>query len=510
MAEITVIEATRKEGKKRVCAYNRVSTDMFEQLNSFENQKNYWDGKFKDNDEVEYIGMFGDEGVSGYKTAEREGFCKMLDLVKEGKVDTVYTKSFSRFSRNEIDALETIELLRGYDVNVIFESENLDTFDPSSRFILNLLAKIAEENIHSTSENIKMVYRAKIRNGQNIQNGIYGYDTKYSKIDREYKYTVNKKQAENIKMFFNLYLEGFGCDLICRELKQRNIKAPSGKEVWAPSTILSILKDRKYLGELTLQKFYSENFIKKVNRNDNADAPLVIVENNHEPIIDKDTFDKVQSVMEDRRKRIPKYTTGHFPFTGKLICNNCGSHYIHRVHYYKRIKQYDYWLCNHKIKHREQKDCKATAIKDEVLYDLFISAYEECLGTKLSISGISVLEEKKAQCLETEKYLNMLKVKKYIDNDKFVKELKTVLEEIQQIDFKIKSKLKSGIIVKPLMPEENTNIAITKYLERATISNMTVVFSFINGFETERRYSNGTAGGQKNNHNSPLQSKRAD
>ncbi|MDD4494569.1 MAG: recombinase family protein, partial [Eubacteriales bacterium] len=350
---------------------------------------------------------------------------------------------------------------------------------------------------------------AKIRNGRNIQNGVFGYNTVYSTEEREYKYSINTNQAETVKLIFNLYVKGLGCDLICKELKRQNIKAPSGKEVWSPSTILCILKDRKYLGELTLQKFYSENFVKKVNRCDNADAPLVIVENNHEPIIDKNTFDKVQQLMEERRKIIPKYTEVHFPFTGKLICGECGSRYIHRVHYYKRIKRYDYWLCNHKIKHREQKNCKATAIKDGVLYELFKSAYEECLGTKLGVSGITVLEEKKAQCLETEKYLNMLKVKKYIDNDKFVKELKVVLDEIQQIDFQIKNKLKSGITVKPLMPEENIETAITKYLEKATISNMTVAFSFINGFETERRYSNGTAGGQKNNHNSTLQNKSA-
>ena len=156
MAEVKTIPKTSRTGKRRVCAYVRVSTDSQEQQHSFEFQKQYWDNLLGENPNVIYLGMYSDEGIGGFKTIQRKGFMQVVRLAEEGKIDTVYTKSFTRFSRNMVESLDCIEKLRVNGVNIIFEKENIDSFDTNSRFTLNLLARVAEEDIRSGSKNMYM------------------------------------------------------------------------------------------------------------------------------------------------------------------------------------------------------------------------------------------------------------------------------------------------------------------------------------------------------------------
>lgn len=93
--------------KKRVCAYARVSTDSRKQGESLENQISSYERSLKANPEYEFIGVFADQGISGF-SRNRPEFQRMVQMAKDGQIDLIITKSISRFARNTAVLLETV------------------------------------------------------------------------------------------------------------------------------------------------------------------------------------------------------------------------------------------------------------------------------------------------------------------------------------------------------------------------------------------------------------------
>ena len=121
--------------RKRVVAYVRVSTDREEQLQSFQSQKEYYQEKISKNKDWVMVEIYADEAITGTKTEKREGFLKMIDDCMKGLIDIVLTKSISRFSRNLVDTLQYVRLLKENGVTVIFEKENINTSTMESGFL---------------------------------------------------------------------------------------------------------------------------------------------------------------------------------------------------------------------------------------------------------------------------------------------------------------------------------------------------------------------------------------
>ena len=132
---VRVIPATKnaaspsgqRNGKQRVAAYCRVSTDSEEQLNSYEAQKSYYTQKIEENPDWEMAGIYADKGLSGTSLKKRGEFNRMIAACKRGRIDTILTKSLSRFARNTVDCLEIVRMLKSHGIGVIFEKENINT-----------------------------------------------------------------------------------------------------------------------------------------------------------------------------------------------------------------------------------------------------------------------------------------------------------------------------------------------------------------------------------------------
>lgn len=131
---VTVIpikpELARKSSSRqeRVAAYCRVSTEEEEQQNSYENQCKYYTDIIMKNPAWSMAGIFADEGISGTQAKKRDDFMRMIKACKKGKIDMILTKSISRFSRNTVDCLHYIRLLKSWGVAVSFEKENASSF----------------------------------------------------------------------------------------------------------------------------------------------------------------------------------------------------------------------------------------------------------------------------------------------------------------------------------------------------------------------------------------------
>ena len=217
MAEVEVIRAAdgpvarRRdiEGKGvrldriRVAAYVRVSTDGEEQLASFDSQLKYYQEKIGANKEWAKVGIYQDEAITGTKTSKREGFQKMKNDCMNGEVDLILTKSISRFSRNLVDTMQYVRLLKEKGVRIIFEKENIDTMSMQSEMMLALLGTLAQNEVESLSANVKMGIKMKMKRGEMMGfNGCLGYD--YHKEDKSI--TINHEEAETVRLIFDLYL----------------------------------------------------------------------------------------------------------------------------------------------------------------------------------------------------------------------------------------------------------------------------------------------------------------
>ena len=150
----------------RVAAYARVSTEQDEQQNSYEAQVQYYTEYIKANPLWEFIGVFSDAGITGTNTKNRDGFNQMVDLALDGGIDLILTKSISRFARNTVDTLSTVRQLKEAGVEVIFEKENLRTFDPKCEVMLTIMSSLAQEESRSISENVRWGQQKSMKDGK--------------------------------------------------------------------------------------------------------------------------------------------------------------------------------------------------------------------------------------------------------------------------------------------------------------------------------------------------------
>lgn len=240
MAEVEVIKAVdgpilRKrdyEGnpvvitRQRVAAYVRVSTDGDEQLESFQSQKQYYQDKISENRDWVMVGIYADEAITGTKVDKREQFQRMIQDCMDGKIDVIMTKSVSRFSRNTVDILQYVRLLKGKGIAVIFEKENINTLTEQGEMMLTLMGTLAQNEVESTSKNVKLGIKMKMKRGELMGfNGCLGYD--YHPEDKTI--TVNEAEAETVRLIFELYLQGYGTYTIAKRLEALG---KVNKKVW--------------------------------------------------------------------------------------------------------------------------------------------------------------------------------------------------------------------------------------------------------------------------------------
>ena len=184
----------------RVTFYARVSTDQDEQINSLENQVQYYTELIQSKPNWKFVPGYVDEGISGGSTKKRENFNRMIRDAKAGVFDFIITKEISRFSRSTLDSIQYTQELLDYNVGVFFQNDNINTLDTDSEFRLVIMAGVAQDEIRKLSERLKFGFRQAIKNGHVLGNDkLYGYDKKDCVL------TVNEKEAEIIRLVFELY-----------------------------------------------------------------------------------------------------------------------------------------------------------------------------------------------------------------------------------------------------------------------------------------------------------------
>ena len=310
--------------KTRVAAYCRISTDLSDQIHSLTAQIKYFTDYISSQDEWELTEVYFDEGITGTSTRKRDGFNRMIADCEAGKINLILTKEVSRFARNTVDTLNFTRRLSELKVGVIFMSDGIDTRDKDGELRLTIIASLAQEESRKISERTKWGTRRQMENGVVLGCGhIYGYRIEKGKL------IFVPDECEIVKKIFHSYLyERKGATTIARDLNALNIPTLNGK-LWGPHTILKMLRNEKYVGDLTQWKYCTESYLshKRVrNKGDNAETPLITIRDHHEGIISREVWDGVQAELE-RRGRLTKEGRKHsrtYWHSGRVSCGVCG------------------------------------------------------------------------------------------------------------------------------------------------------------------------------------------
>lgn len=399
--------------KRRVAGYARVSTDHEDQTTSYESQIKYYTEYISSRSDWEFVKMYSDEGISGTNTKLRVGFKSMIEDALDGKIDLIITKSVSRFARNTVDSLTTVRKLKEVGVEIYFEKENIWTLDSKGELLITIMSSLAQEESRSISENVTWGLRKQFAEGKVHfpYTNVMGFEK-----GENGEIVVNQEEAKTVRYIFQQALLGKTPYSIAKDLTQQGILSPSGKKQWNSVTIKRMLRNEKYKGDALLQKTYTIDFLTKKKNINKGELPQYYVENNHEAIVDKETFDSVQSALNRKEKHKGSTTI----FSSKLVCSDCG-HYFgskvwHSTSKYRRV----IYQCNGKYK--GEKRCTTPHVTEEEVKEWFVTAFNKVITNRDEI--ISNLE-------------TLLEISGTVDLERRMKELETEVEVISQMISKL-------------------------------------------------------------------------
>ena len=377
--------ATARSHRLRLAAYCRVSTDQEDQLQSFENQKTYFEEYASRHPEYILAGLYADEGISGTNTRHRDDFNRMIADCEAGKIDVVITKSISRFARNTADCLMYARKLKDLGIAVIFEKEGINTMDGSGELLFTILSSLAQEESRSISENTTWGIRYLFTQGvlHLNTNRFLGYDK-----DKDGNLIINQEQAEIVRYIYTSFLEGNGPGVIARRLREAGVPGVMGEAKWCASTIQGILVNEKYSGDALLQKTYTSDYLNKKTIKNDGSVAQVWVKGNHDPIIDKETWRVVQLELQRRLRFMEEHhlrSNGRFtddqPFSTKVFCGKCGTLYQRRT-LPRLSRKLIVWMCGSNYREKGIPGCGNEHLPESDLHRAFVAAWNTLLQNR--------------------------------------------------------------------------------------------------------------------------------
>ena len=389
-AKPEVVRASKRQ--LRVAAYCRVSTDDEEQLTSYEAQKNYYTDKIMTNKEWTMAGIFADEGITGTSARKRPEFLRMIRQCKQGKIDIVLTKSISRFARNTVDCLNYVRALKELGIAVIFEKENMNTLEIDSEILITMLGAFAQSESESISANVRWGIRQAMKEGKaTIQ---YKYLYGYRKGD-DGKPEIIPEQAEVVRKIYDLFLSGTPVRGIQEYLNANSVPNINGEPKWARSAIDSILTNEKYCGDVLLQKTYIDDCINKKVKKNTGQLPMYLVQNHHEGIISRETFDAAQAELARRsagrspsKKNAPtgrsRYSS-KYALSDRLYCGECGTRYQRCTWRNRDGSKRIVWRCVSRVDYGNKYCHDSPTLDEEPLHRAILAAINSVVKDKNNI-----------------------------------------------------------------------------------------------------------------------------
>lgn len=367
--------------------------------NSVINQKKLLDDYYRQHlDEFENAETYVDDGCTGTDT-NRADFQRLLADIYAKKVNCVIVKDLSRLSRNYTDAGSLIEnLFVQMNVRFISLAEGVDSYlnpDSVSSILVPITNVMNDQYCYQTSKKIRQVFDYKKRNGEFIGSyAPYGY---IKDPNDNHALLVDHEAAEVVKQIFSMCLSGMTVRAIVNHLNDHGVmcpsvykqsqglkyKCPNGQTqpMWSTITISNMLKNPVYVGDMAQGrnrvKSYKVHKIEAVPEKD-----WIVVQNTHEPIIDREAFEKVKQLLKRDTRTSPKQKQLYL-FSGFLRCADCGRA-MSRI---ASKELYVYYQCG-TYKSLSKKACTMHSIKSTRLEAAVLYAIRQQVHLAVSYSTI--------------------------------------------------------------------------------------------------------------------------
>ena len=344
----------------RTAIYLRLSRDEEGEKESISisNQREMLISFLESREDLNFTAEFSDDGYSGYDF-NRPEFQRMIESVKNGEIDCIVVKDFSRLGRNFQKTEEFMQRIfpkmgvRFISVNDFYDSNReLSASERLANPIINLMN---EYHVMETSQKVRNVLEHYRQNGKFIGNRtVYGYVIKNKQLE------VDPEAAKVVRMIFNLKIDGMNHQAIGEYLNELGISCPleykiekgvkavsthfrtGEKALWSSINVRRILENPIYIGTLIQRKTTSLSYRDR-RRFKKDPSELIAFENAHEAIISETAFLIVQDLLKRDTCSGRNVNKVHH-FSGFCYCGNCG-----KVMYrYQRNKTDILWICMNK------------------------------------------------------------------------------------------------------------------------------------------------------------------
>jgi DNA invertase Pin-like site-specific DNA recombinase len=315
--------------------------------------------------------VFVDDGISG-TTFERKDFQKMEQAIVDGYVAAVFVKDMSRLGRDYLKCgYYTDSFFPDNEVRFVAVNDGVDSAEGENEFapFRNIMN---EWYARDASRKVRMAHRVKGNSGEPLSKPPYGYRKDPQNLKR---WIIDEEAATVVRRIYRMYLDGWGIEQIAAQLESEKVLAPnhyaavhgykvSGKKAehspyaWKHSVVSSILSLQEYCGDVINFKTYSKSF-KDKKRHANPKENQMVFEGVHEPVIDRETWERVQT-KRGKVRNTRKPTTGeHNMFSGLLVCSTCGTNL--GFHFNQGNHDITYFNCqNYNNRGKQHGNCDAT------------------------------------------------------------------------------------------------------------------------------------------------------
>ena len=303
---------------KTAAAYIRVSTEEQAQYSPDSQLKmirNYAD---KNAMTIPKDCIFIDEGISGRNAKKRPEFMRMMRMAKEKppRFGVILVYALSRFARNREDSVVYKKMLRK-ELGIELISITQDFGNDKTSILLEALLEAMDEYYSvDLAENVKRGMIEKISRGEPVSIPSFGYQMQGN------RYVIREEEADIVRKIFDDYLQGVGCRDLAVKLNHMGVRTHRGN-LFESRTIAYMLKNPIYIGTI---KWNPGGKTTRIGQDDS----VILVENCHDPIIDRETFEKVQEKIKQNQKMYRKFSRQSnnlpdFMLRGLLKCSNCGA-----------------------------------------------------------------------------------------------------------------------------------------------------------------------------------------
>lgn len=323
-----------------IAAYCRVSTDKEDQLNSLEAQKEFFSEYTKRTGD-NLVRLYADEGISGTKIKNRKEFLRMMADAEHGLFDMVVVKDISRFARNTVDLLQNVRKLKALGIETQFLTANMTSMG-NSEFVLTIFGALAQEESANTSKRVKFGKKMNAEKGR-VPNIVYGYD---KTIGDYFNLTINEEEAAVVRQIYEWYIkDGYGAAKISIFLNEHGLRTKRNCQ-WSQNGVCRILTNELYTGKIINGKQEVTDFLTG-QRADKDASEWMVVERPDLRIIDPETFEQAQQIMQSRGKAFKvdkERQSNKYLFSTLIKCKECGWSFRRTVRTYKNT--YVRWVCS--------------------------------------------------------------------------------------------------------------------------------------------------------------------